>query len=134
MSQDVQPVDPVGHLYLALGEEKIRAMVAAFYEQVPGDDLLGPMYPSTDMVGARERLADFIVFRLGGPRDYLEKRGHPRLRMRHVPFSIGVPERDRWMELMTTAAERVEIPAEHAKPLLKFFSGIADMLVNRPAE
>lgn len=124
--------DPVGNLYAALGEEKIRAMVAAFYKQVPDDPLMGPMYPKDDLSGAEERLADFIVGRFGGPPVYMEKRGHPRLRMRHNPFSIGELERDRWMELMTKATEEVAIPEEHRTPMLQFFYGVADMMRNRP--
>ena len=124
--------DPVGHLYEALGEEKIRALVAAFYRQVPDDPFMGSMYPKDDLAGAEERLADFLIFRFGGPQTYLEKRGHPRLRMRHMPFSIGELERDRWMQLMTAATNEVEIAPEQATPMLQFFAGVADMMRNRP--
>lgn len=114
-----------------LGEERLRAMVAAFYRQVREDDLLGPMYPQDDWAGAEKRLADFIVYRFGGPATYLEERGHPRLRARHFPFSIGVAERDRWLELMGRAMREAEIPAEAAPLIGAFFAQVADMMRNR---
>ena len=123
-----------GHLdflYSRMGEETIHAMVAAFYRRVPGDDLLGPMYPSDDLEGAEKRLRDFLVFRLGGPQTYLEERGHPRLRMRHMPFSIGEPERDRWLALMDAAMAETGVKPEHIEILRPFFAQIADFMRNR---
>ncbi len=118
-------------LYSRMGQDRIHAMVAAFYRRVPGDDLLGPMYPSGDLEGAEKRLRDFLVFRLGGPQTYLEERGHPRLRMRHLPFSIGEAERDRWLELMDAAMAEAEVKPEHAAILRPFFAQIADFMRNR---
>jgi hemoglobin len=118
-------------LYSRLGAEKIAAMVAAFYRRVPEDDLLGPMYPSDDLEGAEKRLRDFLVFRLGGPQTYIEERGHPRLRMRHMPFSIGEAERDRWLALMDAAMEEAAIDPAHVAILRPFFAQIADFMRNR---
>ena len=118
-------------LYSRMGADKIAAMVAAFYQRVPGDDLLGPMYPADDLEGAEKRLRDFLVFRLGGPQTYIEERGHPRLRMRHMPFSIGVAERDRWLELMDAAMEETGVEPAHASILRPFFAQIADFMRNR---
>ncbi len=73
-------------IYGLIGEDGFRRLIAAFYSQIPGDPILGPMYPPDDIPGAEERLREFLIFRFGGPRDYLGKRGHPRLRMRHAPF------------------------------------------------
>ena len=87
------------------GEEGIRRMVAAFYQRVREDGLIGPMYPPDDWEGAEERLVDFLLFRLGASTRYMETRGHPRLRMRHIPFRIGEAERDRWLELMAGAMD-----------------------------
>ena len=75
-------------IFQAVGEDGFERLVAAFYRQVPGDDVLGPMYPPDDLVGAEQRLRDFLVGRFGGPPRYIEQRGHPRLRMRHAPFPI----------------------------------------------
>ena len=59
-------------VYNAIGEEGFQRLVAAFYKQVPDDDILGPMYPKDDMHGAEERLRDFLIFRFGGPQRYIE--------------------------------------------------------------
>ena len=96
-----------------VGEDGITRVVAAFYRRVPGDDVLGPMYPADDLAGAEERLRDFLIFRLGGSPRYLEQRGHPRLRMRHARFAIDERARDRWMTLMTDAMREAEIGRAH---------------------
>ena len=118
-------------IWESLGEEGFRRLVAAFYRRVPGDDLLGPMYPEGDFAGAEERLCGFLLFRFGGVRRYVEERGHPRLRMRHAPFAIGEAERDRWLQLMGEAVRETEVPAEAAEPLMEFFAGVADFMRNK---
>jgi hemoglobin len=118
-------------IYSAIGEAGFERLVAAFYRQVPDDDILGPMYPPEDMVGAEERLRDFLVGRFGGPQRYMERRGHPRLRMRHMPFLIDMAARDRWVELMERALEEAELPPEVNAPLREFFDAVATMLINR---
>ena len=75
-------------VYGVIGEAGFAGIVAAFYARVPGDDILGPMYPHDDLAGSEERLRDFLVGRFGGPNRYAERRGHPRLRARHAPFPI----------------------------------------------
>ena len=124
-------MDPIGQLCELVGEDRLRAMVAAFYRGVRGDDLLSPLYPIEDWAGAEKRLADFIVYRFGGPPTYIEERGHPRLRGRHMPFSIGEAERDRWMELMKAAMEEVEVPAAAAPLITDFFGQVAEAMRNR---
>ena len=95
-----------GDVYSRIGEEGFQRLVAAFYAQVPADDILGPMYPKEDMHGAEERLRDFLIGRFGGPRRYEERRGHPRLRMRHMPFKLDQAARDRWVQLMDRALDQ----------------------------
>lgn len=124
-------MDLIGQLYGQVGEEKLRAMVAAFYQRVKTDDVIGPMYPGDDWEGAEKRLADFIVYRFGGPQTYIEERGHPRLRGRHMPFTIGEAERDRWMKLMTEAMAETQVPAEPAEVIKTFFGQVADMMRNQ---
>src|SRR6185437_113508 len=70
-------------VYAAIGDEGFERLIAAFYKQIPQDDILGPMYRGRDLAGAEERLRGFLIYRFGGPQTYIEKRGHPRLRMRH---------------------------------------------------
>ena len=119
-------------IYQQLGEAGITEMVAAFYRRIPGDELIGPMYPADDMEGSEKRLRDFLIFRFGGPDTYIQERGHPRLRMRHVGFSIGEPERDRWLEHMAAAMEETEVPEELQQSLKAFFFQVADFMRNQP--
>ena len=114
-----------------VGEDRLRAMVAAFYRRVREDDVIGALYPADDWAGAEKRLADFIVYRFGGPQTYIEERGHPRLRGRHMPFAIGEAERDRWMELMTAAMQEVVMPGEQASVITAFFGQVADSMRNQ---
>jgi len=118
-------------IYDVVGEEGFRRLVAAFYQQVPEDDILGPMYPADDLAGAEERLRDFLIFRFGGPQRYIERRGHPRLRMRHMPFPIDMRARDRWVELMCNALDEVAFPPEVDAVLRRFFEVAATAMVNR---
>ena len=99
-------------VYSAIGQDGFERIADAFYRQVPGDDLLGPMYPAQDLEGAKQRLRDFLIFRFGGPQTYIEQRGHPRLRARHASFAIGQTARDRWLQLMTRALDEAALPAE----------------------
>jgi hemoglobin len=115
-----------------VGEEKLRATVAAFYRRVREDVLIGRMYPQDDWEGSEKRLADFIVYRFGGPQTYIEERGHPRLRMRHIPFSIGMAERDQWLKLMSESMLETGISEEAAQVMMPFFTQVADMMRNRP--
>src|SRR5580700_7825954 len=118
-------------VYTAIGEDGFERLSAAFYGQVPGDDVLGPMYPAGDLEGARQRLRDFLIFRFGGPQRYIEQRGHPRLRMRHAPFAIGQVARDRWLALMTRALEESKLPDDVTGLLRSFFESTTTFLVNR---
>lgn len=119
-----------GEVFGLIGEEGFRRLVSAFYAQVPGDDLLGPMYPRDDMAGAEERLRDFLIGRFGGPPTYMEKRGHPRLRMRHAPFRLDEASRNRWVQLMDRALDEAALPAEAEQVLRPFFHGTATFLRN----
>ena len=121
-------------VFAAIGEEGFTRLIAAFYRRVPEDDILGPMYEKHDLAGAEQRLRDFLLFRFGGDLRYIEQRGHPRLRMRHVRFPITRAARDRWMELMTAALAEAGLPAEAAGVLRAFFDSTATFLINRPEQ
>jgi hemoglobin len=114
-----------------IGEEGFTRLVAAFYRQIPQDDILGPMYAKQDLEGAEQRLRDFLIFRFGGPQRYLEERGHPRLRMRHHPFTIDATARDRWITLMENAMQEAALPPEVEQTLRPFFAHVATFLINR---
>jgi hemoglobin len=118
------------HVYGLIGEDGFRRLVAAFYRRVPTDDILSPMYPKEDMAGAEERLRGFLIQRFGGPDLYSQRRGHPRLRMRHGPFKIDRAGRDRWVELMEAALAEAALPTEAIPPLRKFFHDAATFMIN----
>ena len=121
----------IEEIYGRIGEAGFERLVRAFYAQVPDDDILGPMYPKHDLAGAEVRLRDFLVGRCGGPPRYIEQRGHPRLRMRHAPFVINQPARDRWMQLMDRALADSQLPAEVTPLLREFLDGVATFMINR---
>jgi len=137
-------------LFELIGEDGFALMASRFYARVAGDDILGPMYRAAmvehgevDLGPAEVRLRDFLVQRFGGPTRYSEARGHPRLRMRHMPFSIGVAERNRWVELMRASMDEaldvvfrvrgdVDPMREVAGDMLgKFFADTATFMMNR---
>ncbi len=121
-----------GEIYQQIGEDGFARLAAAFYKQVPADDILGPMYPADDMQGAEERLRDFLVGRFGGPQRYMEQRGHPRLRMRHMPYKLDQAARDRWVQLMERALDDAKLPKESHDLLCAFFHHMASFLMNAP--
>jgi hemoglobin len=114
------------------GEETFRLLVHRFYEGVAGDPLLRPLYPEPDLTGAEERLRMFLVQYWGGPRTYSERRGHPRLRMRHAPFVIGPAERDAWLHHMREAVDSLELPEAADKLLWDYLEMAAHSMVNSP--
>ncbi len=109
-------------------------LVDRFYEGVRSDDVLLPLYPEADLAGARRRLTLFLVQYWGGPTTYLEERGHPRLRARHSPFSIGRLERDRWLFHMTEAIDASEGPPDARDRLREYVTLAADAMRNRDEE
>lgn len=119
-------------LYDAIGEDGFARLVAAFYAQIPNDDILGPIYPADDLPGAEQRLCDFLVGRFGGPPRYIEQRGHPRLRMRHAPFVVNAASRDRWLLLMNNAFTVAALPQDAEAILRPFFLQVANFMINQP--
>lgn len=117
-------------IYSIIGEEGFVRLVAAFYRQVPQDDILGKMYPSQELSEAEERLRDFLIYRFGGPQRYIEQRGHPRLRARHLPFAIDRTARDRWMQLMNNAFAEAALPGEVEQFLRNFFDQMSTFMIN----
>ncbi|HNM96079.1 MAG TPA: globin, partial [Mycobacterium sp.] len=97
------PEDPQTFYDAVGGAETFRTIVSRFYALVREDEVLRPLYPEDELDAAEDRLRMFLEQYWGGPRTYSEQRGHPRLRMRHVPFRIGFIERDAWLRCMHTA-------------------------------
>jgi len=118
------------HVFGLIGEDGFQRLVAAFYRRVPGDPVLGSMYPSDDLAAAELRLREFLVMRFGGPQRYLATRGHPRLRMRHAPFRIDPAARDHWLELMDQALLETRLPPAVETLLRRFFEDAATFMIN----
>ena len=121
----------ISNVYSLIGDAGFERLVAAFYRQIPNDDLIGPMYPPDDLKGSEERLRSFLIFRFGGPNHYVINRGHPKLRMRHVPFVITQAARDRWMQLMHRALEESELPPQAVDVIQPFLEEVATFLINQ---
>jgi len=117
-------------VYDLIGDAGFARLVAAFYRRVPTDDILGPMYAGRDLAEAEWRLREFLVGRFGGPMRYIEKRGHPRLRMRHNPFVIDQTARDRWIGLMSAAFKEAALPTDAEQLLRGFFEESATFMTN----
>ena len=116
----------------AVGENGLRRLVSAFYRRVPGDDILGPMYPANELAESERRLGDFLIYRFGGPDTYIRERGNPQLRMRHIKFAIAPAARDRWVLLMNAALDEVALPFEATAVVKPFLHEAATFLINRP--
>jgi hemoglobin len=122
---------PSGSLYeLVGGKAWFDDLVERFYQGVADDPVLRPLYPEQDLTGARERLSGFLVQYWGGPDDYSRARGHPRLRMRHFPYRIGIEERDRWMYHMREALRGGELDEDVEAAVLDYFERSSVALIN----
>lgn len=114
------------------GEETFRRLVHRFYQGVAADPLLRPMYPEEDLGPAEERLALFLMQYWGGPRTYSERRGHPRLRMRHAPFPVNRAAHDAWLRHMREALDSLALAPEHDRTLWQYLVYAAGTLINTP--
>lgn len=112
------------------GSAWFGALTTRFYDAVAGDPILRPLYP-VDLTPARDHLCGFLVQYWGGPTDYSAERGHPRLRMRHVGFSIGTSERDAWFAHMSEAVKAAHLDAADEREMLDYFANAAAHLTNR---
>jgi hemoglobin len=119
-------------LYEAVGGMPFfEALVDRFYDGVAADPELLALYPRPDdLAPARRHLTLFLAQYWGGPTTYSEERGHPRLRARHLPFTIGDAERDRWLRHMRAAVAALDPPPEIADALLGYFGPAADAMRN----
>ncbi len=128
--QEEPPFDT--HFAWMGGEAKVKALTESFYDLMD----LEPAYADlravhgTDLSGARQKLFWFLCGWLGGPQHYTDRFGHPRLRMRHMPFAIGVVERDQWLACMAQAMEVTDVPLELAERLKASFFKTADWMRN----
>jgi hemoglobin len=112
------------------GHETFQRLVDTFYRGVAGDPVLSEMYPEEDLGPAAERLRMFLEQYWGGPATYSEQRGHPRLRMRHVPFKVNPDARDRWLAHMRAAVDALELPPLYEATLWSYLERAAHAMVN----
>jgi hemoglobin len=114
------------------GEPTFRRLVHRFYQGVADDPILRPMYPEEDLGPAEERLTLFLMQYWGGPRTYSENRGHPRLRMRHMPFQVDRAAHDAWLTHMRDAVTELSLAPEHERQLWDYLQYAAATIINTP--
>ncbi len=112
------------------GHDTFVRLVDAFYRGVAADEVLKPMYPEEDLGPAAERLTLFLEQYWGGPTTYSERRGHPRLRMRHSPFHVNPDARDRWLRHMRVAVDELGLSSLHEATLWDYLERAAHAMVN----
>ena len=122
--------DPLLSLYRSVGgEQPFYDLAAAFYVGVEAEPLLRPLYPN-DLVDAKRHLALFLIQRFGGPATYSAERGHPRLRMRHMPFRIREAEKEAWLRHMSAALDICPVFAPYRPEMQAYFDSTAAFLLN----
>ena len=114
------------------GETKVKALAERFYDLMDLEHAYVALRAvhGSDLDSAREKLFWFLCGWLGGPEHYTERFGHPRLRMRHMPFKIGILERDQWLACMAQAMNETGVPPELAERLNESFFKTADWMRN----
>ena len=114
------------------GDDFFKNLVEIFYNKVSKDDVLRTMFPDS-FVDAKENLYLFLRKIFGGPDEYTPKRGHPMMRRRHLPFPIGLQERNRWIKLMLESLEELGITANHPvrAPMEDYFQNVATHMINK---
>ncbi len=128
---EAEGTEPQTSLYQRVGGiEYFKALVERFYTYVAADAVLRPMYPE-NLEPGKTNLALFLVQLWGGPPYYSRDRGHPRLRMRHMPFAIGQAERDAWYQHMREAVLASDVSEDDAAMLLDYFDKAATFMINR---
>lgn len=113
------------------GTPTFELIARAFYRGVKEDPLLAPMYPDADWEGATWRLQAFLEQYWGGPTTYSEQRGHPRLRMRHMPFPVTPEAKEHWLQHMHAALDEAQLPPMHDAAFREYIERAALALVNR---
>ena len=112
------------------GHDTIARIVDRFYDGVATDPVLRPMYPEEDLTGARQRLTMFLEQYWGGPGTYQEQRGHPRLRMRHVPFRVTPAAAERWLTHFRAGLDEVALPPQLDQQFWAYVQHAAQFMVN----
>lgn len=126
---------PATRVFAAIGgEARVRELVERFYDLMDLESDLAELRAThgPSLESAREKLFWFLCGWMGGPDHYVERFGHPRLRMRHLPFAIGTRERDQWVVCMGRAMQDIGVAPALADRLLASFFKTADWMRNQP--
>ncbi|OOG72773.1 cyanoglobin [Algoriphagus sp. A40] len=122
-------MNPFQSIYELIGEDQIRLLARYFYLEVAQNQALKKLYPE-DLAPAERRLFLFLLQVFGGPQTYLEERGHPRLRMRHLDWKIDPSIRDHWLNAMLKALDKLN-PEQNAKEMMMgYFIKAANHMIN----
>ncbi len=113
------------------GEPTFTKLVHEFYQQVAADPEFKAMYPEEDLGPAEERLRLFLIQYWGGPSDYSQLRGHPRLRARHMPFHIDAKARETWLKFMRNALDTLDLAPLHYDTMWDYFERAARAMQNQ---
>ena len=125
------PVPAEASFYDAVGgEPTFRRLVDRFYQGVATDPLLRPMYPEDDLGPAADRLTLFLMQYWGGPTTYGDTRGHPRLRMRHAPFSVTPDAAQRWLVHFRAGLDEAGLTEEQDARFWDYVTHAAQFMVN----
>ena len=112
------------------GMPTIRTIVDTFYAGVAEDEVMRPMYPEEDLAPAAERLTLFLAQYWGGPTTYSERRGHPRLRMRHAPFAVTPEAAEHWLTHFRAGLDAAELTPEQDEKFWGYVTHAAQFMVN----
>ena len=113
------------------GRPTFEKLVRAFYDGIRTDEVLLPMYPEQpELEPAIQRLTGFLEQYWGGPTTYSEERGHPRLRMRHLAFTVNPDARDRWLHHLRAALDSLALPPLQDATLWAYLDRAAHAMVN----
>ena len=112
------------------GDQWFVDLVDRFFDEVERDPIVRPLYPD-DLAEPKENMVGFLVQFWGGPATYSERKGHPRLRMRHMPFVIGVAERDAWFDDIVAAVRGGGLEPEVERQVIDYFDNAATAMINQ---
>jgi hemoglobin len=112
------------------GYPTIAKIVTRFYEGVAADEVLRPMYPEEDLGPAAERFTMFLAHYWGGPTTYSDRRGHPRLRMRHAPFAVTPRAKEHWLMHFRAGLDEAGLTPEQDAQFWDYVTHAAQFMVN----
>lgn len=120
---------PLRSIYEEVTAERFWTLARCFYARIEKDALLRPMFPA-DLEEPIRNQAEFLIQYFGGPQEYSQRKGHPRLRMRHHPFKIGLAQRNAWVACMEGAMDDASIPPRVRTAMSQYFANTATFLMN----